>query len=568
MHLRQVARIFLRKFRLPSHIIVSSSSCCPNELPTQINYFHRHGSGNSSWRMNPHVWNVVAGQAAIMLGINSNLILSDASVGSSSENDLNGATVIGLQKVEDGSVVSNMHTSKWRIFTDKGREFFLQGKLNEAEKLFCSAIQEAREGFGERDPHVASACNNLAELYRIKKEFDKAEPLYLEAINLLEESFGQEDIRVGAALHNLGQFYHMQRKLEESRRCYERALKIKGRVLGYLHRDYAETMYRLGTVLYLQGKENDAEVLIQDSINILEMYLKSNHPTEAERVDRKILHLLELSKDFHKGQRIGIGRLQDDLYVLEEGRLAVEHQASFGNNGWKSLETVAAAERLALTLQATRNIKEASELLERCLDVRKILLPKDHIQIGANMLQLARVAMLISNTLRKINASEAMAELDKARELLCMSARIARQVLNKLRKELSSKKKNGALEEFTREGRTALIILLQSLGTLGLLEISRKEFRESMGYQSSTGGAASAFSECVYAYKEFEADRMVSGIREAKLEYLSCLKHLSNLISELTVREEEQSRRATLEELNNEIVHVEDEIAHHVKRKR
>ncbi|XP_076955611.1 uncharacterized protein LOC143630503 isoform X1 [Bidens hawaiensis] len=128
---------------------------------------------------------------------------------------------VGLQKIDDGSVVSNIHTSKWRVFTDSARDFFFQarllllllllseiivftyasicfclkGKLEDAERLFIGALEEARQGFGERDPHVASACNNLAELYRVKKAFDKAEPLYLEAINILEESYGLEDIR-------------------------------------------------------------------------------------------------------------------------------------------------------------------------------------------------------------------------------------------------------------------------------------------------------------------------------------------------------------------------------------
>ncbi|KAJ8427806.1 hypothetical protein Cgig2_029220 [Carnegiea gigantea] len=45
---------------------------------------------------------------------------------------------------------------------------------------------------------------------------------------------------------------------------------IKGRVLGHGHADYAETMFHLGTVLCLQGNLKDAEVLIQDSIRILE----------------------------------------------------------------------------------------------------------------------------------------------------------------------------------------------------------------------------------------------------------------------------------------------------------
>ncbi|RVW30563.1 Retrovirus-related Pol polyprotein from transposon TNT 1-94 [Vitis vinifera] len=50
------------------------------------------------------------------------------------------------------------------------------------------------------------------------------------------------------------------------------------------------------------------------------------------------------------------------------------------NSGWNSLDTVIAAEDLALTLQSVGRLREAQELLQRCLDVRKSLLPEDHIQ--------------------------------------------------------------------------------------------------------------------------------------------------------------------------------------------
>ncbi|KAK9049824.1 hypothetical protein SSX86_031206 [Deinandra increscens subsp. villosa] len=127
---------------------------------------------------------------ALCLGLGLTPVLAeDAST------EVTSAESIGLQKIDDGSVVSNIHTSKWRVFTDSGRDLFLQGKLEDAERLFMGALEEARQGFGERDPHVASACNNLAELYRVKKACDKAEPLYLEAVNILEESYGHEDIR-------------------------------------------------------------------------------------------------------------------------------------------------------------------------------------------------------------------------------------------------------------------------------------------------------------------------------------------------------------------------------------
>ncbi|KAJ0100613.1 hypothetical protein Patl1_21196 [Pistacia atlantica] len=259
MYLRQAASNFVRRIHsVPSRIFCSSGDTSINASPLplftfliiisgKMKFSDQFGFGSYTWRKNQEdsfLWILLFGQAATLLGINSTIVLAeDGSIQSSSQSDLEGSNVVGLRKIEDGS-----------------------GKMEEAEKFFLSALQEAKEGFGERDPHVASACNNLAELYRVKKAFDRAEPLYLEAINILESSFGPEDIRVGVAHHNLGQFYLVQRKLEDARRCYE----IKGRVLGHGNVDYADTMYHLGMVLYLQGKDKDSEALFQDSIGILE----------------------------------------------------------------------------------------------------------------------------------------------------------------------------------------------------------------------------------------------------------------------------------------------------------
>ena len=40
------------------------------------------------------------------------------------------------------------------------------------------ALAAAKTGFGEQDPHVAAAANNLAELLRLRKLYDEAAPLY------------------------------------------------------------------------------------------------------------------------------------------------------------------------------------------------------------------------------------------------------------------------------------------------------------------------------------------------------------------------------------------------------
>ncbi|PIA28462.1 hypothetical protein AQUCO_06900023v1 [Aquilegia coerulea] len=489
------------------------------------------------WKKKPKdiaLW-ILYSQAAIFIGINGTVAYAqDVPLDSGSKNSTEKAGSSDLRRIEDGSVISNIHTIKWRIYTDNGKNLSMQGKLEEAERYFVLALQEANEGFGEKEPHVASACNNLAELYRVKKEFHKAEPLYLEAVKILEESYGPDDVRVAAAFHNLGQFYLVQRKLREAHMYYEKALKIKGRVLGHGHPDYADTMYHLGTVMYLEGKERDSETLIQNSIKILEeggqgesaiclrrlrylsqIYLNSNRLTEAENVQRKILQIVELSK------------------------------------GWNSLDTVIAAERLALTLQSIGHLKEAKDLLQQCLDARKVRLPEDHIQIGANMLHMARVAILSSNLLMKVDYSEARGKLNEAKILLDNSIKIAQCYLN-----APTQKRNNPKDE-----HAAFLILLQSFIALGVLETTKQELEEPKADRSSLSNAEHAFHQCITAFKEAvqsETLRQSCNSPDVRAEYLTCLKHLTSLISE---SRENRTQHSILHDLKAEIKSVETDLS-------
>ncbi|KAL0669579.1 hypothetical protein Bca4012_032283 [Brassica carinata] len=404
----------------------------------------------------------------------------------------------GLERIEDGSVVSNIHTSKWRVFTDSGREHFFQGKLEPAERLFGSAIQEAKEGFGERDPHVASACNNLAELYRVKKEFDKAEPLYLEAVSILEEYYGPEDVRVGATLHNLGQLYLVQRKLEEARSCYERALKDNGQ---------GESMTYIRRLRYLS-----------------QIYIRSNRLADAENIHRKLLHMMELSK------------------------------------GWNSMETVIAAEALAVTLQLSGQLSEAQELFEKCLNTQKKLLPEGHIQIGGNFLHMAKTFMLQATQLRGTNNSEALSKLDKAKDYLGDSSRIAKDVLLKLKNQKGKEQKQGKSSETLRNyEHAALVILtlsvslqLRSLESLAVLETSKNEIPEAK--ERDPHAAEDALLQCLSAYKEFGCGSQLQDSPEVKTEYVTCLEHLSVLLAN---RETMEASPISLAELKEEVKRIE-----------
>lgn len=460
------------------------------------------------------------------------MVKQDDSAGlGATRNEQTEENATGLQRIEDGSVVSNEHTVKWRIFTDNARDFLLKRNLDEAEKFFQAALHEAKEGFGLRDPHVASALNNLAEFYRLKKEYEKAELLYLEAIEILEESFGSDDIRVGTALHSLGICYHLQRKFALAQTCYERALKIEGRVMGIGHPEYASTMYLLGKVLSQQGK--DAEALIEESIRILEesglgespiciqrmRYLsteliKSNRLAEAENWQRKILHNLELSK------------------------------------GWDSFDTTNAAELLTMTLQTMGKLKESEELLERCLEVRKRILSEEHFQVAVTLVHLARLTMLnfISD---KEDSDLARSKLVRARLLVNDSIRIAEGILYDSRKDLN-KLNNGRTTD--RDKIAATSALLQALEVAGLLESGMKNML-TPGEQDLYP-VEQALNKCVSLYKEPHTRKFVS--KTLKNEYIRCLRRLTGIVqSDFAV-----SEALTLQGLLAEAQQILEELGH------
>ncbi|CAN6275362.1 unnamed protein product [Urochloa humidicola] len=416
--------------------------------------FTSFGSFKYSWnfKLGSSVGALLIGQAAFVLGLsNGYAFAQEDSVSPAVTSEQAEVNATGLQRIEDGSVVSNEHTVKWRIFTDNGRDFFQKRQLDNAEKLFQAALLEAKEGFGLRDPHVASALNILAEFYRLKKEYEKAELLYLEAIEILEESFGSNDMRVVRALLSLGMCYHLQRKFAQAQTCYE----IEGHVMGVGHPEYARTMFVLAKVLSVQGKKRGAESLTEESIRILEeaglgespaciqrmRYLsteliKSKRFAEAEIWQRKILRTLELSK------------------------------------GWDSLLTTNAAEDLSLTLQVLEKFKESEELLERSLAARKKILPEGHFLLALTLVHLARLALnKITSDRKNANSDVTTYYLARAQEHSNESIRITEGILNS--SNVDQNKLNSTSATYGVK-IAATAILLESLEVVGLTDIMAK----------------------------------------------------------------------------------------------
>eukprot|EP00899_Mesostigma_viride_P000863 jgi/Mesvir1/10778/Mv13837-RA.2 len=255
----------------------------------------------------------------------------------------------GAPAHQQDTPVSNMHTARWRVFTDMGKDMFSQGRLPEAEEYLLKAVEESKAGFGENAPHVASSLNNLAELYRLMRDYERAEPLYLECLVRMEAAMGPAHASVGTALHNLASLYLLKGDVPKAREAYE----VKQDSVGQGHPEYASTLFHLAEVVRLQGSGEDALPLMKRSITILEELGAGLTPICIKRMGR----YAEMLFHHHK---------------LEEAELVQRKmlQTAEITMGPSSGATATIASNLGITLHALRKLKEAHEVLSRAKEAR------------------------------------------------------------------------------------------------------------------------------------------------------------------------------------------------------
>ncbi|CAL5222635.1 g5030 [Coccomyxa viridis] len=174
--------------------------------------------------------------------------------------------------------VSNEHTAKWRIYTNKAAQLAKEHKLEDAEKFMSAALSEAVKGFGMDDPHTAAARQNLAEQYRVMHKYDLALPLYNEAVSSLMEAYGLQDIRTATALHNLAGLHMARKDAQAASQTMQRAIEAKRLALGPTHPAVAESVLGLAAIHRASGCPTDAIELLQKETNFLMKEEKASSP--------------------------------------------------------------------------------------------------------------------------------------------------------------------------------------------------------------------------------------------------------------------------------------------------
>ena len=152
------------------------------------------------------------------------------------------------------------------MYTDVARDLSSRGDLEAAGVYLRRALAEAKAGFGEDDPHVAAARNNLAELYRLQRRFDEAEKLYAVAAAALEKHYGPSHPAAGAAVHNLAGCKLSRGDFAGAYAAYADAAAKKAEALGPNHPDYAATLFHMAEAKRAGGEYRAAATLLELSL--------------------------------------------------------------------------------------------------------------------------------------------------------------------------------------------------------------------------------------------------------------------------------------------------------------
>ncbi|CAL7941129.1 unnamed protein product [Xylocopa violacea] len=118
-----------------------------------------------------------------------------------------------------------------------------QNLLFKAECLHLSALQSAKEAFGERNVQTAKHYGNLGRVYQSMRKCKEAEAMHLKAIRIKEELLGPDDHEVGLSIGHLASLYnyHMNRYGDAEKlhyRSIEISLKLYGKSYSGLQYDY------------------------------------------------------------------------------------------------------------------------------------------------------------------------------------------------------------------------------------------------------------------------------------------------------------------------------------------
>ncbi|KAL7537757.1 hypothetical protein ACHAXR_008051 [Thalassiosira sp. AJA248-18] len=150
---------------------------------------------------------------------------------------------------------------------------------------------EIRRAVGNKSK-VVSTLQNIASVYKKRKDFHSCMETYAEILAVRQEEFGGNDARVADAWINLGNTQTTAGRIVEATVSYEEALRIRTLINGYHHISVAQCLFKIGSLNTRQNNYTDAKQLFEEYLRI--------RAEEEDDPDEEMAQALTLMGDLQK----------------------------------------------------------------------------------------------------------------------------------------------------------------------------------------------------------------------------------------------------------------------------
>lgn len=244
------------------------------------------------------------------------------------------------------------------------------GYLPDARELLRRGSERLAGELADQPLLRARLLDTLGGIHTALGLYDEARPQLEEALALRQELLGDEHPDVAETLVRLGSLAHLSGK-GDAVALFERALVIREARARREPAELADLLNKLGAALGAQGHLDEAEEVLQRSLELHEKLYGAHDLRVA-----KLLHNLS-GIAYYRGD-------PDAAEALVVGALAIR-EAHLGEN---DLDLAGSREALAIFRQRQGRVAEAVVLLERvAATVEKVYGP-DHPEVARTLLNL------------------------------------------------------------------------------------------------------------------------------------------------------------------------------------
>ena len=262
---------------------------------------------------------------------------------------------------------------EWEKQAAEGVTALHQGRYADAQPLFENCLKLA-EAFGEKDPRLSIALNNLGNLMENQARYAEAEPLLKRALALREKLFGPDKAEVAESANNLGMLYDRMNRFADAEVLLKRAVAIADKVSGLDSDDAGASRMNLATHYKGLSKWPEAETAFTEALAICEKVHGPGDASVAAVLNNMGAMYMAMGR-FEPAEKC----LSRSLSIAEKA-LGPEHPHTAGVLGG-----------LASALMDQGKFAEAEPLLKRSIAIIEKRLPPGHPYLADPTITLARL---------------------------------------------------------------------------------------------------------------------------------------------------------------------------------